>query len=66
MKNYGEGAGTDGKAECWTVVITMVRVIWKERRKVRVEAETAYGSENQTEKVGTIPLGDPTGTSSNG
>ena len=47
-----EGAGAAGKVECWTVVLTMVRVIWRELRKVRVEAETAYGSENPTEMVG--------------
>ena len=33
------------RSECWTVVITMVRVIWRDLRKVRVEAETAYFSE---------------------
>ena len=24
---YGEGAGAVGKAECWTLVLTIVRVI---------------------------------------
>ena len=26
---YGEGLGEEGKAECWTVVITMVWSIWR-------------------------------------
>ena len=41
-----------GKAECCTVVLTMVRVICRELRKVRVEAETAYGLETPAMKVG--------------
>ena len=49
---YGEGEGAAGKAECWTIVLTMVQVIWRDLRKVRVEAEMAYGSENPTEMVG--------------
>ena len=40
------------KAEFWTVVLTVVRVIWRELRKVRVEAETAYVSEKLAEMVG--------------
>ena len=39
-------------SEFWTVVLTMVWVIWRELRKVRVEAETVYGSDNPTEMVG--------------
>ena len=39
------------KAEFWTVVLTVVRVIWRELRKVRVEAEMAYGSDNLTEML---------------
>ena len=34
-----------GKSECFTVVLTVVRVIWCDLRKVLVEAETAYGSD---------------------
>ena len=49
---YGEGLGTEWKAECWTVVFIMVRVIWRELCKIRVEAETVYGSYNPTEMVG--------------
>ena len=49
---YREGAGKAGKAECCTVVLTMIRVIWRKLRKVRVEAETAYGSDNPMEMVG--------------
>ena len=49
---YGEGAGESGMSEFWTVVLTMVWVIWRELRKVRVEAETVYGSDNPTEMVG--------------
>ena len=49
---YGEGEAAAWKAEFWTVVITMLQVICKELRKVRVEAETVYGSEKSTEMVG--------------
>ena len=45
---YGEGAGAAGKSDFWTVVLTMVRVICMELWMVRVEAETAYGTENPT------------------
>ena len=41
---YGEAAGTVGKSECCTVVLMMVRVVWRDIRKVRVEEETAYVS----------------------
>ena len=51
-KTYGEGSGAAGKEECWTLVLTMVRVIWRELRKVRLVAEMAYGSDNLTEMVG--------------
>ena len=40
----GDGAMASGKAECWTVVLTVVRVIWRNLRKVMVEVEMAYGS----------------------
>ena len=39
---YGDGAMVEVKSECWTVVLTMVHVIWGYLRKVRVESETAY------------------------
>ena len=39
---YGDGVMAVGKAECWTVVLTMVHVIWHDLRKVRVESDTAY------------------------
>ena len=48
IMTYGEGAGAAGKTECWAVVLTMVRVIWRELSKVRVEADAVYGSENLT------------------
>ena len=51
-RTYGEGAGAAGKAECWTLVLTMVRVIWRGLIKVRVEEETVYGSENPLDMVG--------------
>ena len=41
-----------GKVECWTVVITMVRIIWRDLREVRVEAETEYGSDTPLVMVG--------------
>ena len=39
---YRDGAMVEGNAECWTVVLTMVHVIWHDLRKVRVESDTAY------------------------
>lgn len=39
---YGSAPTKEGKAECWTVVLTMLRVVWRELRKVRVVAESAY------------------------
>ena len=50
-KTYREGAGAAGKAEFFTVVLTMEWVIWRELSKVSVEAETSYGSESLTEMV---------------
>ena len=49
---YGEGAGSEGKVECWTLVLTIVRVVWRELPKVRVEAGKAYGPKNPSEMVG--------------
>ena len=46
IMTYGEGAGAAGKAERWTVVLTIVQVIWRELRKVRLDTETEYGLEN--------------------
>ena len=40
------------KIECWKVVLTMVHAIWREIRKVRVESETEYGSDNPSVMVG--------------
>ena len=40
---YGAGAVATGKSECRTVVLTMIRVIWRDISKVRVEAEMEYG-----------------------
>ena len=49
---YGEESGAVGKAKYWTLVLTKLRVIWKDLRKVIVEAERAYGPNNPTEMVG--------------
>ena len=49
---YGEGAVVTRKAECWTLVLTIVRVIWRKLKKVRLEAKTEYGSDNPSEMVG--------------
>ena len=43
---YREGEEAARKAEYWTIVLMMVQVIWRDIRKVRVEAKTAYGSDN--------------------
>ena len=51
MTTYGEGVGASGKSECCTVVITMVRVIWRDLIEVRVESYTFYGSNNPTEMM---------------
>ena len=49
---YGSSLYSSGKAECWAVVLTMVRGIWMDLRKVSVLSETAYGSEYQSLMVG--------------
>ena len=41
---YGDGEMAEGREECWTVILTMVIVIWRELRKLRVEAEKYYWS----------------------
>ena len=48
----GEVLPSKGRAYYWTVVLTMIRVIWRELRKVRVKSETAYGSEENVVVVG--------------
>lgn len=40
---YGTAPPPSGKTECWTVVVTMLRVVWRELRHVRAPAATAYG-----------------------
>ena len=55
---YQEGEGTAYKVECWTVVLTMVRLKWRELRKFRVEAETEYGSDDPIKMVGQCILGN--------
>ena len=45
-KMYIDGDPSTGKA-CWTMVSMTVKVIWRESRKVRVEVETSYGSDDQ-------------------
>ena len=50
--NYGEGEGEAGKVECFTVVLNMVRVTWRYLRKIEVEAEMEYGSDNPSDMVG--------------
>ena len=42
----------EGKAECWKVFLTVVRVIWHDLRKVVVEAEKGYGSDTPLVMVG--------------
>ena len=49
---YGENAPDSCRAELWTVVLTMARVIYKELGKVQVDTETAYGSEHPAVMVG--------------
>ena len=48
---YEKGGVAVGKAECWTLVLTMVLVIWKGLRNVRLEVETSYVSKNPLEMV---------------
>ena len=45
-KTYGDSAPSKIKEKCCTVVLTMVTVIWRELRNVRMEDETAYGSDD--------------------
>ena len=40
---YRDAISGSGKSECWLVVLTMVRVICRELRKVRVQLETDFG-----------------------
>ena len=61
-----EGDMAAGIEECCTVVLTMVRVIWRELRKVRVEAETSYGLETHAVKVGQYLWGNLAGPQSDG
>ena len=49
---YGENAIVEGKAECWTVVITMVHIIWQDLRNVQLETEPAYCSSTTVVMVG--------------
>ena len=49
---YGDVSMAAVKAKCWMVLITMVRIIWRDIRKVRVEVETAYGYDNPSVMVG--------------
>ena len=49
---YGYGSMASGKAECCTVVVTMVHIILQELRKVRAESETEYGSDTPLVMVG--------------
>ena len=54
---YGEAVLSAGGAEIWTLVLTMVRVIWRELRKLQVELETAYGSGDNLVMVGQYLMG---------
>ena len=49
---YRDGAMVEGNAECWTVVLTMVQIIWWEIRKVRVKIDIEYGSDILSVMVG--------------
>ena len=49
---YEEAVSSAGEAECWTVVLTVTRIIWRELQKVRVESETAYGLAENVVMVG--------------
>ena len=40
MTKIGIARPSAGKAECWTMVLMIAILIWKEMRKVKVEAET--------------------------
>ena len=52
---YGEGTLVSGKAECWTLVLNMVQVIWRDMSKFRVEADTEYGSDKPLEMLRKYP-----------
>ena len=49
---YGETELSAGKSECWTVVLTMVRLIWREIRKVLMDLETEHGLEEKVVMAG--------------
>ena len=40
---YGEAVSSAGRAYCFILVLTMMRVIWRDLRKVRLESEMSYG-----------------------
>ena len=42
---FGDGTMASGKAECWVVVLTMARVIWRDMSKFRFGKYTEYGFE---------------------
>ena len=47
MRIYGESAPFSGKDECLIVFLTLVIFIWRDLRKLHIQAEMAYGSEYQ-------------------
>ena len=47
-KTYGGGASAADRAKLCTVVLNTVRIILRSLIKVRLEAETACGSENSS------------------
>ena len=49
---HGEAVYSTVRAELLTVILTMMRVIWRELRKVRVDSETSYVSEDKDVIVG--------------
>ena len=49
---YGEVVSSEGRVECWSVVLTMMRVILRDFRKVPGDSETAYGSADNVVVVG--------------
>ena len=49
---YREVVSLAGRAECWTVVLTMMSFIWRELWKVRVESDTVNGSAYNVVMVG--------------
>lgn len=52
MTTYGDAATDPQRKECWSVVKLMVRVFFRELRKVRIRAQTAYQSSDSTVRVG--------------